>query len=306
MHNRAPAQTAFLVSVTYSGRSPLGSPTNQARSRRGHRLKVAAAPALFGVTAAFALAPAFATAPAAQAATLHTVAPAAHRSGHEVARLLSATRPAAKHSQRAVTYTVQSGDTLSAIAQRFYSDSGDWPVLYWANHNQIQYANDIQVGQVLTVPAKPAKIPNAPTVLSPAPAPAPAAPSTASTFAPAGDQASAPAEAAQTAPSYAASAQSAPAQSAPAQAASAQNTTVSTSGDSSFQACVIQRESGGNAQVTNSSGHYGLYQFSASTWAEYGGNPADFGNASVSEQNQVFDNAMAAGGESNWAPYDGC
>ncbi len=56
----------------------------------------------------------------------------------------------------------------------------------------------------------------------------------------------------------------------------------------------------------NGTGHYGLYQFSAGTWAAYGGNPADFGNASVAEQNQVFANALAAGGESNWAPYDGC
>jgi LysM repeat protein len=75
---------------------------------------------------------------------------------------------------------------------------------------------------------------------------------------------------------------------------------------SGFQACVISRESGGNSQVMNSSGHYGLYQFAAGTWAAYGGNPGDFGHASVSEQNQVFANAMAAGGESNWAPYDGC
>lgn len=82
--------------------------------------------------------------------------------------------------------------------------------------------------------------------------------------------------------------------------------TVSTAGFGSFQACVIARESGGNPQVMNSTGHYGLYQFSASTWAAYGGNPADFGHASVAEQNQVFANAMAAGGESNWAPYDGC
>lgn len=78
------------------------------------------------------------------------------------------------------------------------------------------------------------------------------------------------------------------------------------SGGGSFQACVIAAESGGNSQVMNPSGHYGLYQFSASTWAEYGGNPADFGDASVAEQNQVFDNAIAAGGESNWAPYDHC
>jgi hypothetical protein len=78
------------------------------------------------------------------------------------------------------------------------------------------------------------------------------------------------------------------------------------SGGGGFQSCVISRESGGNSQVMNSSGHYGLYQFSAGTWAAYGGNPADFGNASVAEQNQVFNNAIAAGGQSNWSPYDGC
>jgi len=56
----------------------------------------------------------------------------------------------------------------------------------------------------------------------------------------------------------------------------------------------------------NSSGHYGLYQFSASTWAAYGGSAASFGHASVAEQNQVFNNAIAQGGQSNWSPYDGC
>jgi hypothetical protein len=90
------------------------------------------------------------------------------------------------------------------------------------------------------------------------------------------------------------------------QAAPAQTASTYTGSTGSFQACVIAAESGGNSQVMNASGHYGLYQFSASTWAAYGGNPADFGNASVAEQNQVFANAMAAGGESNWAPYDGC
>jgi hypothetical protein len=69
---------------------------------------------------------------------------------------------------------------------------------------------------------------------------------------------------------------------------------------------VIARESGGNAQVMNSSGHYGLYQFSASTWSAYGGSASDFGHASASEQHQVFANAVAQGGQSNWAPYDGC
>ena len=41
----------------------------------------------------------------------------------------------------------------------------------------------------------------------------------------------------------------------------------------SFGQCVVARESGGQSQVMNATGHYGLYQFSASTWAAYGGNP---------------------------------
>lgn len=81
---------------------------------------------------------------------------------------------------------------------------------------------------------------------------------------------------------------------------------VSASSYSGFQRCVIERESGGNSQVMNSSGHYGLYQFSASTWQAYGGSAATFGHASVAEQNRIFANAMARGGESNWSPYDGC
>jgi LysM repeat protein len=291
-------QAAFLVSATYSGRSPLGRPTNQARARLTRRLPVVAAPALVGAAAAFALANAhaFTGAPsAAQPSAHHTVVPAAthaavrsaataaaRQSAAKAARLVSATEPAAKHNTaRQVSYTVKSGDTLSAIAGRVYRDSNYWPVLYWANHNQIRYANEITVGQVLTVPVKPSRIPSSPTALAPAPAPSPV---------------SAPAAA-----SGGTSAQTAPVSTAP-----VQSTTVSTAGDGSFQACVIARESGGNSQVMNSSGHYGLYQFSASTWAEYGGNPADFGHASVAEQNQVFNNAIAAGGQSNWSAYDGC
>jgi hypothetical protein len=56
----------------------------------------------------------------------------------------------------------------------------------------------------------------------------------------------------------------------------------------------------------NSSGHYGLYQFSASTWAAYGGLLGDFGHASAAEQRHVFLNAIAQAGQSNWLPYDGC
>jgi hypothetical protein len=69
---------------------------------------------------------------------------------------------------------------------------------------------------------------------------------------------------------------------------------------------VVARESGGNSQVMNSSGHYGLYQFSEPTWVAYGGSAGSFGHASVAQQQQVFSNAMARGGQSNWKPYDGC
>jgi len=191
-----------------------------------------------------------------------------------------AVRLAARNSSQATWYTVRSGDSLSTIAAHFYHDSAAWPVLYWANKSQLRSADLIEPGQRLRVPPKPAKIPSPPAVA--------AAPVAASSSGSSG--------------SWASSGSSAQQAAAPAQ----QATTVRTSGDSAFQQCVIARESGGNSQVMNSSGHYGLYQFSASTWAAYGGNPAAFGNASVAEQNQVFANAMAAGGQSNWAPYDGC
>jgi hypothetical protein len=69
---------------------------------------------------------------------------------------------------------------------------------------------------------------------------------------------------------------------------------------------VVERESGGDPNIWNASGHYGLYQFSESTWIAYGGPASEFGNATVAEQNQVFATALAEGGESNWSLYDGC
>ncbi len=270
---------------------------------------MAAAPAaLAGLAAAFALG----NAPAAVAATVNasghhsaaiTATAQAPQAGVSAELLVSITgqpatgpsvrldadqiaalQPKGKHHRAPqAKYVIKSGDTLASIAQHLYRSSNYWTVLYWANHREIKYANEIQVGQVLTVPAKPAKIPGAPRTLAPvvAPAPEPAASTTSS-----GESYS---------PASTAEPQAAPVQ--------AQSTY---SGSSSFQSCVISRESGGNSQVMNGSGHYGLYQFSSSTWAAYGGNPGEFGDASVAEQNQVFDNAMAAGGSSNWSAYDGC
>jgi len=258
----------------------LGCHRKHSRIRIARRLPIVAAPALAGVATAFCLAPQALAAPSASQGTPRpaVVADAASRLGPSSAQLLSVIQRAEQASQHQAgssqpsSYTVKAGDSLSAIASRAYHNEKAWPVLYWANRNKIHWANAIEPGQVLRIPVKPAQIPDPPSRLGPAPAPVAAA-------------------AASATPAYA---QSAP--------------EVSSSGaeNGSFGQCVIARESGGNAQVMNSTGHYGLYQFSASTWAAYGGSAADFGHASVSEQNAVFNNAVASGGQSNWSAYDGC
>ena len=268
------------------------------RERRPHRLSAGAAPAFFGVTAALCLSATAIAGTSASAATVHpseTVHAAAQQAAQRPTELLSALmRAKAKTPESGLlaSYTVRSGDSLSAIAQHFYHSSSAWPVIFWANHGQIRWANEISTGQELRIPVKPATIPAAPGQLGPAPAPV-AAPTHVT------DEQSAPVR---SAPVESAPVQSAPVQSAPAQAASA----ATYSGGSGLQQCIISRESGGNSQAMNASGHYGLYQFSASTWQAYGGSAGSFGNASVSQQNQVFSNAIAAGGASNWTPYDGC
>jgi hypothetical protein len=250
-----------------------------------NRLPFAAAPALLGVAAAITLSASMTASPALASTLTPHIASAGQSWRVANAQLLAAIHPLARKPATAHKtnrrYTVRPGDTLITIAKKVYHDPGAWPVLYWANRDKIRWADTLDAGEVLTVPVKPARIPAAPRQLGTAPV---AAPERAGT-----DQSDA---------GHSASASVAVAQ--PRQAASA------SAGSSSFQACVIASESGGNSQVMNSSGHYGLYQFSSSTWAEYGGNPADFGDATVAEQNQVFDNAIAAGGQSNWSAYDGC
>ena len=50
-------------------------------------------------------------------------------------------------------YTVKSGDSLSAIAQKFYGNAGEWDVIYQANKRIIgDNPNMIQVGQTLKIP----------------------------------------------------------------------------------------------------------------------------------------------------------
>jgi resuscitation-promoting factor RpfC len=180
---------------------------------------------------------------------------------------------AAHHSSHHVT--VRPGDTLSEISKRVYGRAADWPALWWVNRHAVPNPGMIRAGQRLRVShwhrVRPwlthAALAAAP---APAPQPAPAA----------GGTGAAP--------------------------ASAQTTGSYSGAPGSFQACVIQAESGGNPSAVNpSSGAGGLYGFLPSTWQALGfsGLPED---APVSVQNAAFAKEYAQSGASAWAPYDGC
>ena len=49
-------------------------------------------------------------------------------------------------------YTVESGDTLSHIAQRFYGKSSRWRRIFDANRDQLDDPDLIRPGQVLAIP----------------------------------------------------------------------------------------------------------------------------------------------------------
>ena len=51
------------------------------------------------------------------------------------------------------SYTVQSGDTLSAIAERQYGKASRWHEIFEANRDQIDDPDLIRPGQVLRLPA---------------------------------------------------------------------------------------------------------------------------------------------------------
>lgn len=57
---------------------------------------------------------------------------------------------AAKKGAR--TYTVQPGDSLSAIALSLYGDASCWPEIFKANGDKISNPNLIYPGQELTIP----------------------------------------------------------------------------------------------------------------------------------------------------------
>jgi hypothetical protein len=69
--------------------------------------------------------------------------------------------------------------------------------------------------------------------------------------------------------------------------------------------CIRNAEEGGSYAWGPGNGG-GAYQFLLSTWEAYGGAASQFGVAGPAYQDQIFNNAIAAGGASNWTAYDGC
>lgn len=193
--------------------------------------------------------------------------PAASSSEHLPVRAVADTIRAVQP----LTVTVQSGQTLSEIAKDRCGNLADWTGIFAANKGKIPDYNLIYPGQVLTVACKVAYVPQ------------PVAVTRAVTYAP---RHSVTQQAAVQRP--------------------VQESNVSTAGMGGYQSCVITRESGGRSQVMNSSGHYGLYQFDYGTWVSGGGSAADFGHASVTEQNRVFASVYAARGTQPWSPSDHC
>ncbi len=69
--------------------------------------------------------------------------------------------------------------------------------------------------------------------------------------------------------------------------------------------CIRNAEEGGSYAWGPGNGG-GAYQFLLGTWEKYGGAAGEYGVAGPAYQDQIFDNAIAAGGASNWTSYDGC
>jgi hypothetical protein len=69
--------------------------------------------------------------------------------------------------------------------------------------------------------------------------------------------------------------------------------------------CIRNAEEGGSYAWGPGNGG-GAYQFQLGTWETYGGAASEYGVAGPGYQDQIFDNAIAAGGASNWTDYDGC
>jgi len=112
-----------------------------------------AAPAI-AVSGALAAAPQLlAAAPASAATQAATQAAHATQTTRATTVSLDTVQQQADQAQR--IYTVQAGNTLAGIAQRFYGHASDWVYLYHVNRSEISNPNLIFPGEQLSVPTDP-------------------------------------------------------------------------------------------------------------------------------------------------------
>jgi len=246
--------------------------SHRGRHRRPSKAARIIAPAAVGITAAGAMMT-FAGGAQAQALPQGTASPGA---AVKAFALIHANVPERTASEEEVT--VHSGDTLSGLAGKYCGNPADWTGWWNYNHRAQHWSspNIIEVGQRLIPDCRDEQ------VWLPQPRPA-----------------------------YRTVSYNTPVRATSYQAHTSYGNTgsygnVNAASYGGIQSCIISRESGGNSQVMNPSRHYGLYQFDYGTWVSGGGNGADFGHASVGEQQRVFANVYAARGAEPWAPSDGC
>ena len=170
------------------------------------------------------------------------------------------------------SYTVQQGDSLSAIATHTYGKAADWPAVWWVNRHQLANPNVITAGQRLRLPASgqvPAWMARAAQAAIPAPPPAPAA-------------VSAP-------------------QASPSAAAPVSTAAPASSGGANWSA-IAACESGGNWSASTGNGFYGGLQFTEQTWLGYGGGQyaSSANQATKAQQIAVAERVLAGQGIGAW------
>lgn len=183
-------------------------------------------------------------------------------------------------------YTVAPGNSLSQIAQEHCGTPSDWTGIYEANKHQIQNPDEIYPGQHLALECRQVQGITDPGSQPPVQQQAVVTDHASYSGHSSGES------------SYRGSHRS--------YSSPGGYGNVNPAGYSGIESCIISRESGGQAQVMNASGHYGLFQFDYGTWVSGGGSGADFGHASVAEQQRVFSSVYAARGSEPWSPSDGC
>ena len=170
------------------------------------------------------------------------------------------------------SYTVQQGDSLSAIAAHTYGKAADWPAVWWVNRHQVANPNLIAAGQRLRLPASgqvPEWMARAAQAAIPTPPPAPAAVSVT--------------------------------QASPSAAASVSTAAPASSGGANWSA-IAACESGGNWSASTGNGFYGGLQFTEQTWLGYGGGQyaSSANQATKAQQIAVAERVLAGQGIGAW------